>query len=354
MMFGPSGGRWPSAMPAASTGGAGSARGSGARAIRARRASAPVARPGAGSRRGSCRASVRAARPCPGRSGTATSRRRRGARRPGASRRCSRPSASASAIGGLDDLLVVSARLRARARGARVCPHRSLRLILKSLPPVDSGIGLTNCVRCTHCVQCTRYGVQRTRYRDRRCRPASSGTASTVALDGLDLVVPEGTVCGLLGPNGAGKTTAVRVLSTLLRIDAGTRVGRRIRRGVRDRARCGSRIGLTSQHDAVDETRSPGARTSRCSGGCIHLSPRAARRRADELLERFGLTDAARRPAKKYSGGMRRRLDLAASFILRAARAVPGRADHGPGPAQPQRGLGRGAGASSPRARRCC
>ncbi|RKQ90802.1 ABC-2 type transport system ATP-binding protein [Solirubrobacter pauli] len=141
----------------------------------------------------------------------------------------------------------------------------------------------------------------------------------TVALDGLDLAVPEGTVCGLLGPNGAGKTTAVRVLATLLRMDSGhARVAgcdvASEPRAVR------ARIGLTSQHDAVDEVLT-GRQNLEMFGRLHHLSPRAARRRADELLERFGLSEAALRPAKKYSGGMRRRLDLAASFI-RAPRVL--------------------------------
>jgi len=135
----------------------------------------------------------------------------------------------------------------------------------------------------------------------------------TVALDGLDLEVPEGSVCGLLGPNGAGKTTAVRILATLLRMDSGSArvAGCDV---VRDPRAVRAKIGLTSQHDAVDEALS-GRQNLEMFGRLHHLSPRAARRRSDELLERFGLTEAASRPAKKYSGGMRRRLDLAASFI---------------------------------------
>jgi ABC-2 type transport system ATP-binding protein len=135
-----------------------------------------------------------------------------------------------------------------------------------------------------------------------------------VALDGLDLAVPEGTVCGLLGPNGAGKTTAVRILSTLLRADSGRALVAGIDvaadpRGVR------AAIGLTSQHDAVDDTLS-GRQNLEMFARLHHLRGRAACERADELLERFGLGDVATRPAKKYSGGMRRRLDLAASFVL--------------------------------------
>ena len=136
----------------------------------------------------------------------------------------------------------------------------------------------------------------------------------TEALAGLDLAVPAGTVCGLLGPNGAGKTTAVRILATLLRPTADApRSPASTSSGRPGQVR--ARIGLTVQHDAVDEVLSA-ARTWCMFGRLFHLDPRAARRRADELLERFGLTEAADRQAKHYSGGMRRRLDLAAGFIL--------------------------------------
>jgi ABC-2 type transport system ATP-binding protein len=136
----------------------------------------------------------------------------------------------------------------------------------------------------------------------------------TVALDGLDLAVPSGTVCGLLGPNGAGKTTAVRILATLLRPDA----GRAAVAGfdvAREPARVRTRIGLTVQHDAVDELLT-GRQNLEMFGRLHHLLPRAARQRAGELLEQFGLSEAADRLARTYSGGMRRRLDLAAGFIL--------------------------------------
>jgi ABC-2 type transport system ATP-binding protein len=137
---------------------------------------------------------------------------------------------------------------------------------------------------------------------------------STEALRGIDLTVPTGTVCGLLGPNGAGKTTVVRILATLLLPDAGyARVG-----GydvVRDADRVRYRIGLAGQHAAVDE-RLAGRDNLRMFGRLYHLPEPAARRRADELLERFGLADAAERVVKTYSGGMRRRLDLAASLII--------------------------------------
>jgi ABC-2 type transport system ATP-binding protein len=135
----------------------------------------------------------------------------------------------------------------------------------------------------------------------------------TKALAGLDLTVPPGTVYGLLGPNGAGKTTAVRVLATLLRPDEGhARVfGRDV---VADAAAVRRTIGLTGQYAALDEYLS-GRSNLIMIGQLSRLTAQAARRRADELLERFDLTDAAGRAVKTYSGGMRRRLDLAASLI---------------------------------------
>ncbi|MET8201280.1 ATP-binding cassette domain-containing protein [Micromonospora taraxaci] len=135
----------------------------------------------------------------------------------------------------------------------------------------------------------------------------------TRALDSFDLAVPAGTVYGLLGPNGAGKTTAVRILATLLRFDAGRAsvAGYDVLRQP-DEVR--ARIGLTGQYAAVDETLS-GRQNLELFGRLFRLGRRAARQRADELLERFGLEDAARRSAGEYSGGMRRRLDLAASLI---------------------------------------
>ncbi|MEV0430208.1 ATP-binding cassette domain-containing protein [Micromonospora sp. NPDC050495] len=135
----------------------------------------------------------------------------------------------------------------------------------------------------------------------------------TRALDKLDLTVPGGTVHGLLGPNGAGKTTAVRVLATLLRLDAGrARVAGFDVTRQPDEVR--ARIGLTGQYAAVDETLS-GRQNLELFGRLSRLGARAARRRAGELLERFGLDEAASRSAGSYSGGMRRRLDLAASLI---------------------------------------
>ena len=135
-----------------------------------------------------------------------------------------------------------------------------------------------------------------------------------VALDRVDLRVPEGTICGLLGPNGAGKTTMVRILATLLRPDSGTARVAGLDIATRA-AEARFRIGLAGQYAAVDEILS-GRTNLRMFGRLYHLYGPAARRRADDLLERFGLTDAADRPVKTYSGGMRRRLDLAASLIV--------------------------------------
>jgi ABC transporter DrrB family efflux protein len=137
----------------------------------------------------------------------------------------------------------------------------------------------------------------------------------TVALGGVDLVVPEGTVFGLLGPNGAGKTTLVRVLATLLTPDAGRAevFGRDV---VEDAPAVRELLGLTGQFAAVDEILS-GRENLVMFGRLFDLSPAEARRRADELLERFDLADAADRPARTYSGGMRRRLDLASSLLTR-------------------------------------
>ncbi|GAA2822808.1 ATP-binding cassette domain-containing protein [Nonomuraea rubra] len=137
----------------------------------------------------------------------------------------------------------------------------------------------------------------------------------THALRGLDLNVPKGTVCGVLGPNGAGKTTAVRILATLSDPDAGhARIaGYDV---VREAGEVRRRIGLAGQYAAVDE-KLTGRGNLRLFGRLSHLPRRQAHRRAEELLERFGLMDAADRRVSGYSGGMRRRLDLITSLILR-------------------------------------
>ncbi|MFD8563442.1 ATP-binding cassette domain-containing protein [Streptosporangium canum] len=137
----------------------------------------------------------------------------------------------------------------------------------------------------------------------------------TRALDGVDLLVPQGRLLGVLGPNGAGKTTAVRILATLLRPDGGTAsVG-----GfdvTRQAHQVRSLIGLTGQYAGVDETLT-GVENLVMIGRLLELSRADARARAAELLERFELTGAGGRAAKTYSGGMRRRLDLAASLVGR-------------------------------------
>jgi daunorubicin resistance ABC transporter ATP-binding subunit len=135
------------------------------------------------------------------------------------------------------------------------------------------------------------------------------------ALSGMDLHVPAGTVYGLLGPNGAGKTTAVRILTTILQPDGGraevlgldvTRHPQEVRES----------IGLAGQYAAVDENLT-GRENLKLVGRLTHVPGDQVIPRADELLERFGLTDAARRPVRTYSGGMRRRLDLAAALVHR-------------------------------------
>ncbi|GLZ80922.1 daunorubicin resistance protein DrrA family ABC transporter ATP-binding protein [Actinorhabdospora filicis] len=135
----------------------------------------------------------------------------------------------------------------------------------------------------------------------------------TKALAGIDLAVKTGTVHGVLGPNGAGKTTAVRILTTLLRPDAGhaTVAGHDV---LKDAAAVRGLIGLTGQYAAVDEALT-GIENLLLIGRLLGFSRRDARARGMELLERFKLTDAANKAAKHYSGGMRRRLDLAASLV---------------------------------------
>ncbi len=134
-----------------------------------------------------------------------------------------------------------------------------------------------------------------------------------IALEGLDLEVAEGTVMGLLGPNGAGKTTTVRVLTTLLQADSGSAevLGLDVVRDARELRR---RIGVSGQYAAVDEHLT-GYENLEMVGRLYHLGATASRKRAHELLERFDLTDAADRQVKGWSGGMRRRLDLAGALV---------------------------------------
>jgi ABC-2 type transport system ATP-binding protein len=136
----------------------------------------------------------------------------------------------------------------------------------------------------------------------------------TRALDGFDLAVPEGAIHGLLGPNGAGKTTAVRILATLLRPDSGRAevAGFSV---TRQPAQVRARMGLAGQNAAVDEVLSA-VQNLVMFGRLYHLPARVARRRAEELLGQFGLGEVGSKPVRQYSGGMRRRLDLAASFIV--------------------------------------
>src|SRR5205807_8280293 len=137
----------------------------------------------------------------------------------------------------------------------------------------------------------------------------------TMALAGVDLEVAEGAIFGLLGPNGAGKTTLVRVLATLLEPDAGSAevFGRDV---LHDAVAVREMLGLTGQFAAVDEILS-GRENLLMFGRLFGLCKAQTRERADELLAQFELADAADRPARTYSGGMRRRLDLASSLLTR-------------------------------------
>src|SRR5262245_29439502 len=138
---------------------------------------------------------------------------------------------------------------------------------------------------------------------------------TVIALDGIDLDVPARTVFGLLGPNGAGKTTAIRVLSTILKPDAGRAevLGRDV---VREAAEVRQQIGLAGQYATVDPNLT-GRENLRLVGRLVHLPRQEITRRADALLERFELSAAADRPVRTYSGGMRRRVDLAAALVNR-------------------------------------
>ena len=138
---------------------------------------------------------------------------------------------------------------------------------------------------------------------------------TTQALDGVDLAVRTGTVHGVLGPNGAGKTTAVRILATLLKADEGSAIvaGHDV---AQEPARVREQIGLTGQYAAVDELLT-GRQNLELIGALLDLKRKQAKARAQELLAWFDLSDAADRPARTYSGGMRRRLDLAASLVGR-------------------------------------
>ena len=147
-----------------------------------------------------------------------------------------------------------------------------------------------------------------------RKRYSSAGAGEPAALDGFELAVARGSVHGLLGPNGAGKTTAVRIMTTLLDMDDGevrvagydvVREGRQVRR----------RIGLVGQYAAVDEEMS-GLQNLMMFGRLSRLPIRAARRRAHELLEQFGLAETGSKRVSAYSGGMRRRLDLSVALIV--------------------------------------
>ncbi len=158
-------------------------------------------------------------------------------------------------------------------------------------------------------------------------RGLTKSFGSTQALAGVDLVAERGRVLGLLGPNGAGKTTLVRILTTLLRPDS----GRACVAGfdvVKDAARLRNVIGVTGQFAAIDLLLT-GRENLEMVGDLCHLPRREVRQRSQELLDQFDLAEAADQQARTYSGGMRRRLDLAASLIGRPPVLMLGRAHHG-------------------------
>ena len=187
-----------------------------------------------------------------------------------------------------------------------------------------------------------RPGFARVRARWRRRRSSLRGSQKSYgkvhALRGVDLRAEQGSVLGLLGPNGAGKTTAVRILTTLLEADGGSArvAGLDV---VKDAKALRGQIGLAGQYAAVDENLT-GFENLDMVGRLYHLGKALARERAHELLERFELSDAADRPAKTYSGGMRRRLDLAAALVARPPVLFLDEPTTGPGPAQPRRAVG--------------
>ncbi len=197
--------------------------------------------------------------------------------------------------------------------GSRTAPNRPVSAICQRTPQAVSAVAA---------VPGTVVGMTRIDNYSPSGRPVAVSVRGLVkhfgrtrALDGVDLDVHEGTVLGVLGPNGAGKTTLVRCLSTLITPDAGKAVvaGYDVVQQPRQLRRV---IGLTGQYASVDEKLS-GRENLYLIGRLLDLSGKEARSRADALLERFSLTDAATRPARTYSGGMRRRLDLAASMIGR-------------------------------------
>src|SRR5688500_19100535 len=144
-------------------------------------------------------------------------------------------------------------------------------------------------------------------------RALAKSFGKTRALDGIDLTVREGSVYGLLGPNGAGKTTTIRILATLLKPDSGraTVAGLDV---VKEPDAVRRKVGLTGQYASVDEDLT-GIENLILVGRLLGLPWRGARERASELLEAFGLVEAASRQVQTYSGGMRRRLDMAASLV---------------------------------------
>ena len=169
-------------------------------------------------------------------------------------------------------------------------------------------------------------------------RDVCKSFGSHLVLDKVNLTADEGTILALLGPNGAGKTTIVRILSTLIPADSGSMhiAGHDV---VNDPDGVRAVIGVTGQFSAVDNLLT-GAENLRLMADLRHLGREAGQRRVTELLEQFDLTDAADKPLSTYSGGMRRRLDLAMTLVDPAPGDLPGRADHRLGPTQPTHHVG--------------